>query len=338
MKNSNLTPKVTVTEDSLLKRAAIFLEDGEFDRADEYCEKVLDMNVENGTAYLYKLLARLGLNSKEQLTVLKEPFDGLPEYVKIMRFGDEEIKSEISSINDTILSDIAEKRKQTFLDRATSLIESDDIPTLTEAYSILCNLGDFQNAKELCEACEEKIESIYDSRYNSLYLFVKDREQEINSRRYQSSADIAERDNYDRYIQENRSKKFFDFSALITLSVAIIGFLAIVLTSNSYLNLAGISLKTVLRCIFTRILPGIPLTVFSCVISYAISKRFVKKQKEDLIADIGTAAERAKEIGDKITDIENESVFLQKELDESLDALRKLNSEYDAFTAQKSSQ
>ncbi len=35
-----------VTEESLLKRVEVFLEDGDFSRADEYCERVLDMNVE----------------------------------------------------------------------------------------------------------------------------------------------------------------------------------------------------------------------------------------------------------------------------------------------------
>jgi hypothetical protein len=49
-----------VTEDSLLRRVEVFLEDGDFSRADEYCERVLDMNVENGYAYLFKLLAECG--------------------------------------------------------------------------------------------------------------------------------------------------------------------------------------------------------------------------------------------------------------------------------------
>lgn len=338
MNNSTLNTDFAANENSLLRRVEIFLEDGEFDRADEYCEKVLDMNVENGTAYFYKLLAKLRLNSKDQLTDVRKPFDDLPEYSKIMRFGSTEQKNEVSSLNAAIVSEIEEKRKQTFYDRAVSLMDSTDITTLTEAYSIFKNLGEFGNSKELLSGCEEKIERIYDAEYNEIYAFVKDREQEINSRRYQSSADLAERDNYDQYIQENRSKKFFDFSFLITLSIAIIGLIIIVLTSNSYLTLAGISFKTVLRCIFTRILPGIPLTIFSCVISYTLSKKFVRKQKENLIADIGTAAERAMEIGNKINSSESEALYLQKELDESLDALRKLNSEYDAFTSQKDSQ
>ena len=43
----------------LLKRAFMFLEDGNFDGADEYCERVLDQDPENAQAYLGKLMAEL---------------------------------------------------------------------------------------------------------------------------------------------------------------------------------------------------------------------------------------------------------------------------------------
>lgn len=91
----NHTPEVNVTEESLLKRVAVFLEDGEFERADEYCERVLDMNVENGNAYFYKLLAALQLKDKTELSALEEPFDNEPCYAKIMRFGSEQLKREV---------------------------------------------------------------------------------------------------------------------------------------------------------------------------------------------------------------------------------------------------
>lgn len=43
---------------SLLKRAFMFLEDGDWESADKYCEKVLDIDPENAQAYLGKLLAK----------------------------------------------------------------------------------------------------------------------------------------------------------------------------------------------------------------------------------------------------------------------------------------
>ena len=48
---------VNVNIAPLLERALMFLEDGEFDSADEYCEKVLDQDPKCARAYLGKLMA-----------------------------------------------------------------------------------------------------------------------------------------------------------------------------------------------------------------------------------------------------------------------------------------
>lgn len=48
----------------LLKRAFMFLEDGDFGSANEYCEKVLDIDPENAEAYLGKLMAELHVKNK----------------------------------------------------------------------------------------------------------------------------------------------------------------------------------------------------------------------------------------------------------------------------------
>ena len=47
------------TTESLLKRAFMFLEDGEWQSADEYAEKVLDIDPENGEAYLAKAMVEM---------------------------------------------------------------------------------------------------------------------------------------------------------------------------------------------------------------------------------------------------------------------------------------
>ena len=51
---------------SLLKRAYMFLEDGEWNSANEYCEKVLDIDPKNVQAYLCKLLAQFQVKRIEQ--------------------------------------------------------------------------------------------------------------------------------------------------------------------------------------------------------------------------------------------------------------------------------
>ena len=51
----------------LLRRSLIFLKDGEFARADEYLERVLDQEPENAYAYLAKTMAELKLGRAEDL-------------------------------------------------------------------------------------------------------------------------------------------------------------------------------------------------------------------------------------------------------------------------------
>lgn len=87
----------------LLKRAFMFLEDGEWNSADEYCEKVLDIEPENAMAYLGKLMAELRVKTQEDLSNCEQPFDNRNNYQKVLRFGDDNLattmKGYISHIN-----------------------------------------------------------------------------------------------------------------------------------------------------------------------------------------------------------------------------------------------
>ena len=69
-------PSGNPTVNSLLKRAFIFLEDGDWQSADEYCEKVLDLDPENAEAYLGKLMAELKVRKRDDLKNCAQPFDG----------------------------------------------------------------------------------------------------------------------------------------------------------------------------------------------------------------------------------------------------------------------
>lgn len=90
--------------DPLLRRAFLFLEDGAWDRADAYCERVLDQNPECAEAYLGKLLAQLQLHKKEDLANCAAPFDGNNNYRKILRFADPGLRAEMEATLDLVRS------------------------------------------------------------------------------------------------------------------------------------------------------------------------------------------------------------------------------------------
>ncbi|MBQ2862804.1 MAG: TIR domain-containing protein, partial [Clostridia bacterium] len=55
----------------MLKRAVIFLSDGDFANADAYCEKVLDIDPENSQAYLFKFMANEKIRKEADIAELK---------------------------------------------------------------------------------------------------------------------------------------------------------------------------------------------------------------------------------------------------------------------------
>lgn len=86
----------------LLKRAFMFLEDGNWQEADAYCEKVLDQDPECAEAYLGKLMAECKVKKQEDLADLAEPFDGSNHYQKAVRFGNEKLASTLKGYIDHI--------------------------------------------------------------------------------------------------------------------------------------------------------------------------------------------------------------------------------------------
>ena len=72
----------------LLRRIAMFLEDGDWANADTYCERVLDQDPENGKAYVMKTMARLQLHREEELAESSVPLETILPFKNAMRFAD----------------------------------------------------------------------------------------------------------------------------------------------------------------------------------------------------------------------------------------------------------
>jgi tetratricopeptide (TPR) repeat protein len=70
-----------------LERAWVFLEDGEFDSAKEYVERVLDREPKNGEAYWLKALAGLGVKRESDVIERQQSLASDGNYQKALRFG-----------------------------------------------------------------------------------------------------------------------------------------------------------------------------------------------------------------------------------------------------------
>jgi tetratricopeptide (TPR) repeat protein len=73
--------------ESLLERGQLFLEDSEWKQADEYFDRVLDIDPKHSHAYIGKLCAELNKNSEEQLASYDNALENMSNFQKALRFA-----------------------------------------------------------------------------------------------------------------------------------------------------------------------------------------------------------------------------------------------------------
>ena len=140
---------------TLLRRVFMFLEDGDWDSADEYCEKVLDIEPENAQAYLGKFMSEMQVRRLEELKDCVVLFENNTSYQKVIRFCDDDLKNELEAYADRARNNrISLKNELGFI--------SDD-----ELYELECPMcGEIIYLDEElleykiieCPACGEKLE------------------------------------------------------------------------------------------------------------------------------------------------------------------------------------
>ena len=143
----------------LLKRAFMFLEDGDWTSADEYCEKVLDIDPECADAYLGKLMAELHVSKQDALKDCVDPFDHSNNYQKAVRFAESALKAELEAAVEHIytrnevnrLKGIYARAKAT-MDTAKSEID------YKRAADLFAGIRQYEDADALANDCYEKAE------------------------------------------------------------------------------------------------------------------------------------------------------------------------------------
>lgn len=168
----------------LLKRVFMFLEDSNWEEADEYCEKVLDQDPENAQAYLGKLMAELEVRKPEQLADCEKPFDENSNYQKILRFGSEELKNTITGYVDYINKRNEYDRQEAIYNRAEELIRKDRKCYYADAVEILKEIPNWKDAKEQIEICNKRIVEI-----------TEQEERERKEKIYNNAVALMNRDN-----------------------------------------------------------------------------------------------------------------------------------------------
>ena len=98
--------------ESLMKRGRLFLEDSDWKQAEDYFNKVLDIDPEYAPAYRGLLCADLKIPTEPDLVKHKEPLDDISHYQKALRFADTEYRAKLAGYNEAIKRRIAEEEGQ----------------------------------------------------------------------------------------------------------------------------------------------------------------------------------------------------------------------------------
>ena len=179
-KTETVVKQTIVTEGNtntapLLKRAFMFLEDGDWKSADEYCEKVLDLDPECAEAYLGKLLAEMKICHREDLKNENSSFEDNPYYKKAMRFGDAALKNELQGYiefiaekrNRRIKEEVERKREKQYTEALTIMKSAKTEADFRNAAIKFNELTEYKNSKELHQECLDKAQ---EARKEAFYI------------------------------------------------------------------------------------------------------------------------------------------------------------------------
>ena len=149
----------------LLKRMFMFLEDGEFARADEFCERVLNQDPECAEAYLGKLMVDLKVKTKEELKDSSKPFDGNNNYRKVIKYASEDLTYYLSDcikyINERYeeTEKVEKIRKEKTYSQAIELMKcNQNADAYMEAMSLFQSIKGYKDSQERINECLAFIE------------------------------------------------------------------------------------------------------------------------------------------------------------------------------------
>ena len=163
--NTEANPSVA----NLLKRAAIFLEDGDFKQAAEYYNRVLDIDAECASAYVGKVCVAFGLHKETELAYTEISYANNPDWKKAMRFADAEQQDAYQALFEQACLfkgyKDAKERYKTNQDNAAELA------LIAVEFE---KLGSYKDAEALRQNCLDRVEKICSSLYNDIVNDIKE--------------------------------------------------------------------------------------------------------------------------------------------------------------------
>ncbi|MBQ7226484.1 MAG: leucine-rich repeat domain-containing protein, partial [Clostridia bacterium] len=206
----------------LLKRAYDFLQSRNFIKADEYFERVLDIDLNNDEALLGKLLVEGGVTELSAFESTTRAVYMAKSYVLIMSHGSEELKGKINALCEKIDENVFVKGDQ--------FLKSRNFKTAIEAYKRYIKRKGKSKAAILglllatykVSSVEELSKGTASIKENSLYLELLSSDDEKLKNELTAASEKIE-------ARRKRIKSKLILSAIITASVAVVTAVSIII-------------------------------------------------------------------------------------------------------------
>ena len=153
--NSNANP--------LIDRAFLFLEDGNWESADEYAEKALDLDPKNARAYVVKLMVEFEIHTQEELEYTDFELDN-DNYKKALRFADADLKETLTKfvLEERYSYALFHIEKAKDIETGKNIENGEDIEPAKAGLDVAISY--YQKALEIFEDIEE-LEDTLDRKY-----------------------------------------------------------------------------------------------------------------------------------------------------------------------------
>lgn len=175
----------------LLRRAELFLEDGDFDLADEYFNRVLDIDPECAKAYIGRMLVELKLKSEDELAGCKVDITKYNNYNKAVRFADNKYKEKLEQFNPEAMEKKEIDRIEATYNNANEMMNRAKTKYENKmAADLFRSIIDYKDSADLADICDERVKNIQ-AQYDKEIEEELEQEQVANEQRVRKSKIIV---------------------------------------------------------------------------------------------------------------------------------------------------
>ena len=155
------------SEEALLKRIVMFLEDSDWGHAKAYCEQILDLNPECALAYVYKLMAKHQVNKETEIPSIKTRIAQENEYLRAIQFADDNLKSRLCNYSVINSQNCEENKYQAAVEKYRNAYTEEQFKAAADDFH---SLKSYKDASEYAARCVNKAAE--------MVIYEKNRKQE----------------------------------------------------------------------------------------------------------------------------------------------------------------